>query len=109
MSHIMYCEKFMSNYNYKVYQYIKLIRIIGGPYLLRIFSKILLLIFIHVVGNQKIDMNYLQYISLSLNYQFINCIHLVAELFFFANFISFLFIKLVFSIYILYCIDSKEN
>lgn len=33
-SSAMYCDKFVSNYNYKTYQYMELDRIIKGPHLL---------------------------------------------------------------------------
>lgn len=51
MSSDMYWDKFMSIYNCKTYQYVRLVGIIGGPCLLHIYSKKLLLILVHVTDN----------------------------------------------------------
>lgn len=53
----MYDHKFVSNYNYETYQYIKYLDRIIWSHLLYISSKKLLLILFQVTDNKKIDVN----------------------------------------------------
>lgn len=54
----MYCDKFLSNYNYESYQYMELVKIIRVPHLLYIFPNLLSLILIKIINNQKVNVNF---------------------------------------------------